>query len=186
MFSFVKLNQPEAHLRSVKGKNMTGKHKWNSFNKSMEKYVCLKKVEVATKMCYFSPRESCFLPYLALFSFFLPYCLNSLFPAVPSSSRRKIMTSCNILLPHTACMFYSFLSWLARLQVLSRDYRRSFMLREPTNPIRPTHSRCRFQLAMWIFSRAFSTCWKRSKIALVDTNIKSYYTIVSNVILTLW
>lgn len=48
--------------------------------------------------CYFSVTESCLIPYLALFS-----CLdfNSLSLPVPSSKRKKSMTSCSVLLPHT-------------------------------------------------------------------------------------
>lgn len=40
---------------------------------------------------------------------------------------------------------------------------------------------------MWIFLRAFSTCWKRSTITLLNTNIKIclYYTTISHVLLIL-
>lgn len=169
------LEMGNLRMRSVKGKDVTGKQKWNVFKRWMENQGCLKK-EVIVR-CYFSVTESYFLPYKALFSFpTLP--LDSLSPPVPSSTEEKsrlhaIFFSHTLPVCSTATAIL-FLPWLVRLQVLNRDYARSFMPREPTHPTRPYQSLHWFWLVMWIFLRVFSTCWKISTVVLVDTNIKKY------------
>lgn len=129
------LEMGNLRMRSVKGKNVTGKQKWNVFKRWMENQGYLKK-EVIVRCCF---SESYFLPYKALFSFpTLP--LDSLSPPVPSSTEEKSRLHA-IFFSHTLPVCFTafpilFLPWLVGLQALNRDYARSFMPREPTHPTR--------------------------------------------------